>query len=31
MSHPQQILIAEDEPKIAALLSEYLHTAGYLA
>jgi two-component system response regulator BaeR len=31
MSHAQHILIAEDEPKIAALLSEYLQAAGYLA
>jgi two-component system, OmpR family, response regulator BaeR len=31
MTTIQYILIAEDEPKIAALLSEYLQDAGYLA
>jgi two-component system response regulator BaeR len=31
MTRAQHILIAEDEPKIAALLSEYLQAAGYLA
>ncbi len=31
MTHPHHILVAEDEPKIAALLSEYLQGAGYLA
>lgn len=31
MTITQHILIAEDEPKIAALLSEYLREAGYLA
>ncbi|WP_458068224.1 response regulator [Rhodanobacter sp. BL-MT-08] len=31
MAHNQHVLIAEDEPKIAALLSEYLQGAGYLA
>ncbi|MBB6246517.1 response regulator [Rhodanobacter sp. A1T4] len=31
MTTTQYILIAEDEPKIAALLSEYLQDAGYLA
>lgn len=31
MSTEKHILIAEDEPKIAALLSEYLRDAGYLA
>jgi two-component system response regulator BaeR len=31
MTYPQHIMIAEDEPKIAALLSEYLEAAGYLA
>ncbi|NYE27351.1 two-component system response regulator BaeR [Rhodanobacter sp. K2T2] len=31
MAHAHHILIAEDEPKIAALLSEYLQGAGYLA
>ena len=31
MTHAHHILIAEDEPKIAALLSEYLQGAGYLA
>jgi len=31
MSNARHILIAEDEPKIAALLSEYLQGSGYLA
>ena len=31
MSHSPRILIAEDEPKIAALLDEYMQRAGYLA
>lgn len=31
MSPAARILIAEDEPKIAALLTEYLHDAGYEA
>lgn len=30
MTAIQRILIAEDEPKIAALLSEYLESAGYI-
>jgi len=31
MTAAQRILIAEDEPKIAALLGEYLENAGYIA
>ena len=31
MTDAQRILIAEDEPKIAALLGEYLESAGYIA
>jgi two-component system response regulator BaeR len=31
MTRAQHILIAEDEPKIAALLSEYLQAAGFVA
>jgi two-component system, OmpR family, response regulator BaeR len=29
MSRPQEILIVEDEPKLAALLQDYLHAAGF--
>lgn len=29
MGTPQQILIVEDEPKLAALLADYLKAAGY--
>jgi two-component system, OmpR family, response regulator BaeR len=29
MSHPAEILVVEDEPKLAALLVDYLHAAGF--